>query len=98
MVGVSSKSGRRDWARKVRAYSAFYESGQYAQRYSAEQFRVLTVTTGAVRLANLKTITEEAGGGRRFWFTTYEQLTSQTAFSAPVWSVAGSNDTYALLA
>ena len=97
VVGVSSKSGRRDWARKVRAFTAFYESGQYGRRYSAEQFRVLTVTTGAVRLANLKTITEEAGGGRRFWFTTYEQLTSKTALSAPIWSVAGSSDAYALL-
>lgn len=90
VTGVSNKAGRRDWARKVRAFSAFKESGQYEQRYGAAEFRVLTVTTGAQRLENLKAITEAEGGGRRFWFTTYEQLTSETALSAPIWAVAGS--------
>lgn len=97
VVGVSSKSGRRDWARKVRAFSAFQQSGQYQKRYNAAEFRVLTVTTGQQRLENLKGITEQAGGGRRFWFTTYEQLTGTTALHGEIWKVAGAAGSYSLL-
>lgn len=88
VVGVSSKSGRRDWARKVRAYLAYFQSGQYAKRYRADTFRVLTVTTGDGRLENLLRITEEVGGKSIFWFTTYEALLAQPLVAAPIWSVA----------
>jgi len=35
---------------------------------------VLTVTTSAERLANMKRVTEEAGGQTWFWFSTYGTL------------------------
>ena len=92
VVGLSSKSGRHDWARKVRAYLAYHESGQYGRRYDAQEFRVLTVTTGEGRLENLKAITEEAGGKQRFWFTTYEQLAACRPLVDPCWAVAGRSD------
>lgn len=97
VVGVSSKAGRRDWVRKVRAYTAFAESGQYAARYKAKDFRVLIVTTGETRLANLKAITQDAGGQRRFWFTTYEQITNESALYGEIWAIAGTEGHYRLL-
>ena len=97
MVGLSSKSGRRDWARKIRAYLAYKDSGLFAERYGAHSFRVLTVTTGQRRLENLKRITEESGGHARFWFTTFDQLTPETVLLAPIWQIAGRERQHALL-
>ncbi len=97
VVGLSSKSGRRDWAKKIRSYLAYLESGQFQERYKAQAFRMLTVTTGARRLANLKKVTEEAGGKSRFWFTTFEQLSSETAFTQPIWQIAGREGEHSLI-
>lgn len=97
VVGLSSKSGRRDWAKKIRSYLAYLESGQFQKRYKAQAFRMLTVTTGASRLANLKKVTEEAGGKSRFWFTTFEQLSSEAAFAQPIWQIAGREGGYSLI-
>lgn len=97
VVGLSSKSGRRDWARKVRAYLAYHQSGQYKARYGAQEFRVLTVTTGTGRLENLRAITEEAGGKNRFWFTTFEQLADLHLLSEQIWSVAGQHEPLSLV-
>ncbi len=98
VVGKSSRWGRRDWARKIRAYLAYYDSGQYQQRYETTSLRILTVTTGARRLKNLKEITERAGGRKRFWFTTFEELTPTTVFTEPIWQIAGrGNERHAFL-
>lgn len=86
--GVASVWGRRDWARKIRVYNVYLDSGLYTARYQAEKFRVLTITTSPRRLATLKKITEEVGGKHRFWFTTFDQLTPQTVLTAPIWQVA----------
>jgi hypothetical protein len=89
VVGLSSKTGRRDWSRKVRAYLEYYQSGRYATRYSAKIFRVLTVTTGVTRLQNLQEITEDVGGKNLFWFTTLEKIAAMRSLREPIWSVAG---------
>ena len=89
VVGLSSKTGRRDWSRKVRAYLEYFHSGRYGERYSAKGFRVLTVTTGQTRLQNLFEITEDAGGKSLFWFTTLDAVASLQSLSEPIWSVAG---------
>ena len=89
VVGRAHPPERRDWARKVEAYIAYRKSGLFQQRFQAENFRVLTVTTGEQRLANLKHITEEMGGKARFWFTTFASLTAETVLTAPIWEVAG---------
>jgi hypothetical protein len=88
VVGQASRWGRRDWNRKVKAYLAYYDSGQYQERYGAETGRVLTVTTGEWRLKNLKKITEDAGGRKRFWFTTFERLNTDSVLTKPIWHVA----------
>jgi hypothetical protein len=96
VTGQSGRWGRRDWHRKVRAYLAYYHSGQYEKRYGTTKGRVLTVTTGERRLENLKTITEKAGGRSRFWFSTFEQLTPDAVLTQPIWQVAAREGRYAL--
>ncbi len=100
-IGMSSSSGRRDWVRRVKAYEAFHSSGLFKSRYQAEHFRVLTVTTGPRRLANLEEITEKAGlrmlapdvrGENRFWYTTFDELNSETVLASPIWQVAGHDE------
>ena len=89
VTGQSSRWGRRDWARKIRAYVEYDTSGLYRQRYGTSSLRILTVTTGPRRLSNLKEIAQRVGGKARFWFTTFDQLSPETALSQPIWQVAG---------
>jgi len=94
VVGQYTRWGGKDWTRKVRAYIAYFSPpapGQlslYAQRFGTPHLRVLTVTTGPTRLANLKRITEQAGGRKRFWFTTFEQVSAETILHKPIWQKA----------
>lgn len=104
VVGQYSRWGGKDWGRKVRTYIAYFTpqaEGQpslYEQRYGTAKLRVLTITTGPTRLANLKRITEQAGGRSRFWFTTFEALNAQTALTAPIWQKAGDDGHFPLTA
>jgi hypothetical protein len=98
-TGISSRQGK-DWASKVRAYTAFYESGQYTRRYEMEVMRVLTVTTGKKRLKTLKTVTEAVTEGARqamFWFSTFDQVSPNTVLSHRIWEIAGGKYTSKLI-
>lgn len=74
---------------KVRAYLAYVASGRYQERYQTRSLRVLTVTTGEKRLANLVATTKEARGGDLFWFTTFNVATPEQILVEPIWRVAG---------
>lgn len=80
------------FTKKVRAYTAYYDSGGYQARYSTNSGRVLTIITtqfqGEKRLANLKKATENAGGKRRFWFALAKNITPETLLFEPIWSMA----------
>jgi hypothetical protein len=82
---------------KILAYIAYVESGAYSQRYQSKSLRVLTVTTSLARLANLKAKTEQAGGHEAFFFTTLDQVSSETIFHDEIWEIAGSAQRHALL-
>jgi hypothetical protein len=73
---------------KILAYQVYYESGAYQRRFQTKSLRVLTVTTSAVRLENLKRVTEEAGGKLRYWFSTLSQMSGERVLTAPVWELA----------
>jgi len=94
VTGEASVWDRRDWGRKVRAYREYHRSGKYEVRYHTADLRILTITIGERRLANLKSITESAGGGGRFWFTTFAKITAQSVLIEPIWQVAGRNELY----
>jgi len=82
---------------KVAAYQAYYRSGEYERRYGARSLRVLTVTLGERRLANLKATTEAAGGRGWFWFGLLEQMTADQVLDGTVWQVAGQEGERALI-
>lgn len=96
-TGMASEWGRRDWSRKIAAYLEYHHSGKYLERYGTRSMRVLTVTIGEKRLANLKAITEKIGGRSRFWFTTFARLTADTVLTAPIWDVAGRTERSSIL-
>ncbi|GIL13920.1 MAG: hypothetical protein BroJett038_26400 [Chloroflexota bacterium] len=70
---------------QVQVYLAYTASGLYQARYQARSLRILIVTTTPRRLANLQAVTRKAGGDRKFWFTTFEQITAETVLTAPIW-------------
>jgi len=88
----------RDWRRKIDQYQAFFRQGIYRKLYDAPNgsCRVLTVTTGEGRLANLKRTTESVGGKSRFWFTTYQRALTEDITTAPIWQKAGSEGYFSL--
>lgn len=88
VTGEATTLGTRDWSRKVLAYLAFFRSNIPETRYGSRRFRVLTVTTGAKRLANLRAVTEKMGGQRKFWFTTFASATAEQILTEAVWEVA----------
>jgi hypothetical protein len=93
--------GRKDWTRRFRAYKEYYHSGLYQQRFpeAKRSMRVLSVTDGQVRLAHLVEIAEKVAGKdkARFWFTTFDRLTPETALTDPVWQVAGRDGLQSLI-
>ncbi len=83
------------WRNKIRAYNAWIDSGKFEKRYYDSRMRVITIVrtrySGVKRLANLKKVTEESGGAKRFWFTAFESvdLTQPTSiFEELIWQVA----------
>jgi hypothetical protein len=85
---VVGSARKRDWARKVATYLAYFRSGAYQQRYQTQSLRIMTVTTSQKRLKHLKEVTEQAGGKARFWFTTVDKLAPSTILTEPIWQVA----------
>jgi hypothetical protein len=102
VVGQYSRWGGKDWSRKIRTYIAYFtpsapgQPSLYEQRFGTSKLRVLTVTTGQIRLDNLKRITEQVGGRDRFWFTTFDRLKAETALTEPIWQKAGTDGWFRL--
>lgn len=96
MTVQSSSLQKRSWARKIRSYQAYVQSQPFARLYPTTRIRVLSVTTTAERLDNLKAATESVGGQNRYWFTTYDQLRPETALDGPIWHIAGRDGVHAL--
>lgn len=82
---------------KVLAYQAYIASGQYEARYGTKSLRVLTVTLGPKRRANLKRATEDAGGARVFWFSVLDDILPETVLDSPIWQVAGQAEQFQLI-
>ncbi len=98
MTGERSVWGKKDWARKITGYLAYYHTGLFRRRYHTKSLRVLTVTSSAKRLENLLAITEKTGGKARFWFTTFDHLASGTALTSPIWRVASRSGLHPVIA
>lgn len=95
--------GSMDTARftdKIRAYVAFYKSGEFSKQFDAQGFRVLTVVDGVGlgRVINLRNASAKMPAiGRRFWFTHLQALTPETVLNQPIWDIAGSDSQVPLI-
>lgn len=76
---------------KVAAYKEFERTGRYRAKFDAggAAMRVLFVTTGAVRMQNIKAAAEQSRGKYNFWFTTFDQVAAETFLHTPIWHVPG---------
>lgn len=84
---------------KAAAYVAYYRSGDYARRFEAQGFRVLTVVdgVGSGRVTSLTETTAAVHGiGRRFWFTHIDQVDEPSVLNNPIWQIAGVDGQHAL--
>lgn len=81
--------------RKMDAYLTYFRSGKCNARYGMDKVRVLTVNEGGQtgvdrrRLVNLRRVTEEMGGRRRFWFSSLAEIVDKEVLSADILQVAG---------
>lgn len=82
---------------KILAYLAYAKSDLALKRFGTQQFRVLTVTKTLQRATNLRAATEKVQGKSRFWFATLTDVTPEKVLTEPIWSVAGREETAALL-
>ena len=96
-TGQASEWGKHDWARKIRTYLEYYQSGSYATRYGTQSLRILTVTTGERRLAHLKAVTHKTGGLAQFWFTTFDLATTRDILSEPIWQISDQDGVHPLV-
>ena len=97
VVGRSSHWERRDWRRKVLAYTEYIHSGMFEDRYNGRGARILTVVPSEARLRHLRDITEDAGGRRRFWFALADEVTAEAVLTEPIWRIASASGVHRLL-
>ncbi len=82
---------KRFVTRKVKPALKYIGSKEYKETFGVSNGAYFVITTGAKRLANLKEITEKAGGLGRFYFTTLEQM-KRGVLTEAIWQLAGSDD------
>jgi hypothetical protein len=88
---ATSKWQAKSWRRKVMAYQAL-QQGIPGSTWAKPGFIVTTVTTSLNRMAHLRSVCEETGGGSHFWFTTFDRLKHDTVLTGAIWQVAGKDD------
>lgn len=71
------------FADKLDSYTRYLESGLFHQMFSAQSFHTLVITTGSLRLKNLRALVE-GKGNRLFCFTTFDEVESEGVLS-PIW-------------
>ena len=86
---------KRFVTRKVKPALKYIGSQEYKETFGVSNGAYFVITTGAKRLANLKDITEKAGGLGRFYFATMEQV-ERGVLTEAIWQMAGSDDLLSL--
>lgn len=97
-IDLSTHPNRRFAENKVLAGLAWLKSGQYRRRFGASRGRWLVVTKSQQRLEHLRETTQRAAGKEAllWYFTTFDQITSQTLLTEPIWSRASDTAPVAL--
>lgn len=89
--------GSPQFKSQIEIYQAYILGGGYQERFKSRSLRILTVTTGVRRLANLSKAVVQVGGADRYWFTTQGQITPAQILTAPIWQVVGREGVYPLI-
>jgi hypothetical protein len=83
---------------KVRKYLSYLASGNPYKHFGHKAIRVLTVTTDQKRLEKLLSATESMGGGKHFWFTTFDDIVPiNSALTKPIWYEAETREKRSLV-
>ncbi|MBZ0300043.1 MAG: replication-relaxation family protein [Anaerolineae bacterium] len=82
---------------KVRAYAAYYASGDYERRFGNRSLRILTVTVGEKRRDNLQEVSQKINSPQRFLFAVAADVRAATVFSLPIWYAAGEREPQVLI-
>jgi hypothetical protein len=69
--------------RKLVAYREYWKSGAYREHYGFKNFRVLTVTSGPDRMANLVHVAQELGAKNMFLFALADSVSAHVF--DPIW-------------
>ena len=83
-MDMSTKDNPRFIREKVLPGIAYLKSDVYRQRFGVPYGRYLVVTTGRKRLFNLKEQTEQVGGNKLFYFTTFDAVQPTTVLTDPI--------------
>lgn len=89
-------------AKKVRTYGSFFRPGPdgkspYFKKFGKEKARVLFITTGEIRAANLHRLITQEGGESMYWVTSLPFITPETILTSPIWYIASQDGTAELL-
>jgi len=95
-VDRGTESNRR-WKDKIRGYVEYVKSGKYQERFQTSALRVLTVTTGKERMANLIKSTQSVEGAYFFLFATFDQIKEKNIVFDPIWQSMDKKDLTSLL-
>ncbi|MBX3083947.1 MAG: replication-relaxation family protein [Anaerolineae bacterium] len=82
---------------QIKVYNQYTASGQYAERFAAKSLRVLIISSSPRRQATLMEATKAVGGDRKYWFTTFGQISAETVFTAPIWQQLESDSSAPLI-
>lgn len=92
--------GLRFFKQKLSAYAMYLRSNLCLKRYGTTAIRVLTIVEGETtsrRIVSLQKVAEAVGGGRWFYFSSLEDITTGDILADPMWRRLGDETLSSLL-
>jgi hypothetical protein len=96
-IDMGTEDNPRFAREKVRPGVAYLKSQAYKDRFGIDYGRWLVVTTSQTRLDNMKALTERVGGGELFYFTTFDEVSKDTALTRSIWQLAGDEEARSII-
>ena len=96
-MDMSTEHNPRFARDKVAPGLAYLADGLYEQRFRRQYGRWLVIVKSQERLENMLEHAGRVGGERVFFFTVFDQVTSETVFRAPIWRNGQQKEPFALI-
>lgn len=96
-IDRSTEDNPRFLREKILPGLAYIKSQVYGERFGHRSGRWLVVTTSQRRLKNMLRQARSANANGSFYFTTYDQLNSETMLVAPIWQRADRDEAVQLV-